>query len=155
MRPPSLISVIFATGFGSGFWPWGPGTAGALLATLMWWVLGMFVSPIALIAITAVAIVLFTVIGIRATDAVEPLWGPDPHKVVIDEMVGVWIPLLAAGHDWRLALASFLLFRFFDIVKPFGIRSLDKKNGGLWVMADDILAGVYSLIIVFALRWVI
>ena len=155
MRQPSLISVIFATGFGSGFWPWGPGTAGALLAAIMWWVLGMFVSPTALIAITAVAIVLFTVIGIRATDAVEPFWGPDPHKVVIDEMVGVWIPLLAAGHDWRLALASFLLFRLFDIVKPFGIRRLDKKNGGLWVMADDILAGVYSLIIVFALRWVV
>ena len=155
MRQPSLISVIFATGFGSGYWPWGPGTAGALLATAMWWATGLFVSPCTLTAVTAVAIVVFTIIGIRATDAVEPFWGPDPHKVVIDEMVGVWIPLLAAYDDWRLAVASFLLFRLFDIVKPLGIRSLDKKKGGLWVMADDILAGIYSLIIICALRWVI
>jgi phosphatidylglycerophosphatase A len=63
--------------------------------------------------------------------------------VVIDEMVGVWIPLLIAS-SWKQALLALLLFRFFDIVKPLGIRALDRRKGAFWVMADDILAGIYS-----------
>jgi phosphatidylglycerophosphatase A len=85
-----------------------------------------------------------------------PFWGNDPSRVVVDEMVGVWIPLLASplGSFWY-ALASFILFRFFDILKPLGIRSLDRRIGAFWVMADDILAGIYSLIIILVMRWII
>ena len=63
-------------------------------------------------------------------------------------MVGVWTPLLVAT-GWQTALAALVLFRFFDIVKPLGIRALDRRRGAFWVMADDLLAGVYSAVVLF------
>ena len=80
----------------------------------------------------------------------------DPSRVVVDEMVGVWIPLLAApaGNLWY-ALAAFALFRLFDIFKPLGIRKMEYLKGGVGVMMDDILAGIYSLILLIGARWLI
>ena len=145
-----------ATGFGSGYWPWGPGTAGALVATGMWFLLGRVVTEPVLIITTTVAIVAATVVGTWTTNQLEPVWGEDPSKVVIDEMIGVWIPLLVCPlGSWQYALAAFVLFRFFDILKPLGIRSLDLRHGGFWVMADDILAGIYSMILIAVFRWLI
>ena len=77
-------------------------------------------------------------------------WGDDPSRVVVDEMVGVWIPLLLAAdplHRLWWALAALLLFRVFDIVKPFGIRRLDRRRGALWVMLDDVAAGLCSALV--------
>lgn len=155
MDRPSLLPVIIGTGFGSGFWPWGPGTAGALLATMIW--LGLScVMPSYTMLITLSLCVIFTAIGTWAIKQLTPFWGDDPARVVIDEMVGVWIPLLVTpiGIIWY-ALAAFLLFRFFDIVKPLGIRNLDRRVGAFWVMADDILAGIYSGVLIAAYRWII
>ena len=150
------ICAFVATGFGSGYWPWGPGTAGALVATGMWFLLGRVVTEPMLIITTAVAIVASTVVGTWTTNQLEPVWGEDPSKVVIDEMIGVWIPLLVCPFgSWQYALAAFVLFRFFDILKPLGIRSLDLRHGGFWVMADDILAGIYSMILIAVFRWLI
>lgn len=150
------ICAFVATGFGSGYWPWGPGTAGALVATGMWFLLGRVVTEPVLIITTAVAIVAATVVGTWTTNQLEPVWGEDPSKVVIDEMIGVWIPLLVCPlGSWQYALAAFVLFRFFDIQKPLGIRSLDLRHGGFWVMADDILAGIYSMILIAVFRWLI
>ena len=150
------ICAFVATGFGSGYWPWGPGTAGALVATGMWFLLGRVVTEPMLIIITAVAIVAATVVGTWTTNQLEPVCGEDPSKVVIDEMIGVWIPLLVCPlGSWQYALAAFVLFRFFDILKPLGIRSLDLRHGGFWVMADDILAGIYSMILIAVFRWLI
>lgn len=156
MNRPPLLAVVFGTGFGSGFWPWGPGTAGALLASLMWLSMIHFFSPTALFLLTLALIVLGTIIGTWATNQLEPFWGPDPKRVVIDEMVGVWIPLLISptNNIW-FALGAFGLFRFFDILKPLGIRQLDQRQGGFWVMADDILAGIYSLIVLAIIQWAI
>lgn len=95
MKRVPLIHIIIATGFGSGFSPFAPGTAGALLATLIWLALSCAVSPTLLLIITALLIGIFTIAGIRSANAVEPIWGEDPSRVVVDEMVGVWIPLLA------------------------------------------------------------
>lgn len=151
-----LLPVIIGTGFGSGFWPWGPGTAGALLATILWYAAGLFVSSNILIALTLSASIIFTIIGTWATSKLMPFWGDDPSRVVIDEMVGVWIPLIISpACDIRYALASFILFRFFDILKPLGIRNLDRKVGAFWVMADDILAGIYCFIIILFARCII
>lgn len=150
------ICAFVATGFGSGYWPWGPGTAGALVAIGMWFLLGRVVTEPVLIITTAVAIVASTVAGTWTTNQLEPVWGEDPSKVVIDEMIGVWIPLLVCPlGSWQYALAAFVLFRFFDILKPLGIRSLDLRHGGFWVMADDILAGIYSMILIAVFRWLI
>ena len=140
-----LLPVVIGTGFGSGFWPWGPGTAGAALAVLIWLALSCAVTPQVLVFITMALTVVFTLLGVWAADRLEPYWGEDPSRVVVDEMVGVWIPLLVASPDiWWTPWAAFLLFRFFDILKPLGIRRMEALPGGVGVMMDDILAGVYS-----------
>lgn len=154
MNGPSFFHVMIATGFGSGFSPFGPGTAGALLASLIWLVLYYFIPYDSLLLITGALVVVFTVVGIWSANKVEPYWGEDPSRVVVDEMVGVWIPLLAVpeGNLWY-ALAAFALFRLLDIFKPLGIRKMESLKGGLGVMMDDVLAGVYSLIILVGVRW--
>lgn len=156
MKKPSLWPVIVGTGFGSGFSPWAPGTAGALLATLLWWGLSFLVSPFALLWTTVVLVLLFTAAGVWAANSLEPYWGEDPSRVVVDEMVGVWIALLAApaGHV-GYALGAFALFRLFDIFKPLGIRRMEQLPGGIGVMMDDILAGVYSFVVLLVIRWMV
>lgn len=96
----------------------------------------------------ALLIIGFTLLGTWATARLMPFWGDDPKRVVVDEMVGVWIPLLLAFNGWT-ALLALLLFRFFDIVKPLGIRSLDRRKGAIWVMADDIVAGIYAAAVLY------
>lgn len=156
MKKLPLLPTIIGTGFGSGFWPWGPGTAGALTGMLIWYALSFMLNSTLLFAVTLSCIVVFTIAGTWAVRRLSPFCGSDPQKVVIDEMVGVWIPLLAVpASDIWLALASFVLFRLFDILKPLGIRTLDRRKGAFYVMADDILAGVYSLIIIVAVQWII
>lgn len=156
MGEKPLIPVILATGFGSGYCPVAPGTAGALLATVIWLAYTLFLPPTTCIVLTVVLTLLFTVLGVWATNKVIPFWGEDPRRVVIDEMVGVWIPLIAApaGNLWY-ALASFVLFRFFDIAKPLGVRQMERFPGGIGVMADDILAGIYSLFIIICAQWIL
>ena len=156
MKRPPLLPIIIGTGFGSGFWPWGPGTAGALLATVMWSVLSFFLSSFTLFFVTLALVIVLTALGTWATQRLMPFWGDDPSRVVVDEMVGVWIPLIVcpAGH-WLFAALAFVLFRFFDIVKPLGIRALDRRRGAFWVMADDILAGIYSLLVLLLVIWMI
>ena len=154
MRRPSFFPVLIGTGFGSGFSPFAPGTAGALLATLIWFGLSLLISETCLLWTTVALISLFTVAGIWAIDRLEPYWGEDPSRVVVDEMVGVWITLLAApaGHIWY-GLAAFVLFRFFDILKPLGIRRMENLPGEVGVMMDDVLAGVYGFIVLIVARW--
>ena len=109
MKKPSLLPVIIGTGFGSGFSPFAPGTAGALLTTLIWFGLSYLVSSVCLLWLTVALILVFTLAGIWAANRLEVSWGEDPSRVVVDEMVGVWIALLAApaGHVWY-ALGAFV-----------------------------------------------
>ena len=148
MRQSNVIPIIIGTGFGAGFWPWGPGTAGAVVATAAWLGLSYLFMGSQLILAIAMLIVLFAALGTWATHRLIPYWGDDPSRVVVDEMVGMWIPLLMADNWWS-ALIALLLFCFFDIVKPLGIRRLDPRRGAFWVMADDLLAGVYSAIALY------
>jgi phosphatidylglycerophosphatase A len=143
---PALLPVVIGTGFGAGFWPWGPGTAGSVVATALWFALHSVLPPAVLQTVTAALIVVFTIVGTWATRRLMPFWGDDPSRVVVDEMVGVWVALLVADDLWT-AVAALLLFRFFDIVKPLGIRALDQRHGAFWVMADDLLAGLYAALV--------
>ena len=145
---------MIATGFGSGFSPVAPGTAGALLALLLW-VVGYLLLPFALLqVILAIMVLLFTVLGIYTSGVMERYWGEDPSRVVVDEMVGVWIPLLVVPDGgWWYVLAAFVLFRLFDIVKPLGVRRMERFGGGVGIMMDDILAGVYSAVLLGAARF--
>ena len=164
-RPP-LLPVIIGTGLGSGFWPWGPGTAGSVLATLIWVLMaycgGIYGSTLQ--SITLLLVILATLIGTWTTAQLQPYWGEDPSRVVIDEMAGVWIPLslLMPFTDsgmpkdaWWWAIIALVLFRFFDMVKPLGIKKLDKKEGAFFVMADDLLGGLYAAITMVILKIII
>ena len=75
---------------------------------------------------------------------VDAVWGKDSSKVVIDEVAGMMITLIAMPVNWKYIAAGLVLFRFFDIVKPLFIRSMEKLPKGWGVMADDVLAGVYA-----------
>ena len=156
MEKLSLIPVVIATGFGSGYCPVAPGTAGAFLALAIWVGYSVVLSPLCSMGLTVALVLLFTALGIWATNKVIPFWGDDPRRVVVDEMVGVWIPLAAVpiGNLWY-ALAAFALFRFFDIAKPLGVRRMERLPKGIGVMADDILAGIYSLLIIICAQWLL
>lgn len=151
-----LLPAIIGSGFGAGYWPFGPGTAGSLLASLVWYVLSGFLDDPQLKLVTLVLLCLFYVLGVWATNRLTLYWGEDPSRVVVDEMIGVWISLLAvpAGHLWY-AIAAFVLFRFFDIAKPFGIRQMEAIRGGAGVMMDDVLAGIYVFFILYIVQNII
>lgn len=157
-RFPFLPRFI-ATSFGAGYWPYGPGTAGAVVGLILWLPLSLTGHVTGTFLATLGLIVVFTALGIWSAGIAEHYWGPDPSRVVMDETVGQWIAMLplsvfaaqpcplANGGFWLWAVVSLLLFRFFDIVKPLGVRKMEDLPGGTGIMADDILAGIYSAVI--------
>lgn len=86
-------------------------------------------------------------LGVMSADRVEEIWGKDHQRVVIDEVAGMCITLLFVPLKWQYTLIGLVLFRFFDILKPFYIRKLEALPGGWGVMADDVLAGIYANVI--------
>lgn len=151
--------VIISTGFGSGFFPGAPGTFAGGIALLIWYGLYLLLSSYVLVLTTIFLIVATTLIGVWTSNVMEKYWGGDPRAVVIDEYVGTWIPLLVAPSGeytiW-LAIIGFALFRLIDIFKPLGCRWIDQNVKGGWgVMLDDILAGLYALLVVLAIKHVI
>ncbi len=142
-----LLYKTIATGFGSGFTPIAPGTAGAALGCLLLGAYQYFVGQTATNSFQIsfiVLIIVTTVIGAISTHQLEPEWGEDPSKVVVDEIIGVWISLLFVPLSWQNILIGFVLFRLFDIYKPLGIRKLEAIPKGWGVMLDDVLAGIYA-----------
>ena len=153
----ALFWKTIVTGFGIGYCPWAPGTAGSLAALLIAGVIASFVPSPSLILLALTLI--FTLAGIPGVNRLEAQWGKDPQKVVIDEYAGMWTSLLFTGFSWKTMLIAFVLFRFFDISKVAGIRYAEKLPGGTGVMADDLLAGIYSnlavqLLILFFPSWI-
>lgn len=150
------FDIILATGFGAGYWPWGPGTAGAVVATIIWCIYNHIINDYNItLGLTFFLALAFTLLSIKPIDRLERHWGEDPKKVVVDEMVGVWITLLAvpASGEWYYILLALVLFRIMDITKPLGCRWLDKNiHGGWGVMLDDILAGIYGAIVLYLIR---
>ena len=144
-----------ATLFGVGHLKPGPGTWGSIAAVLLWLAEGTFnhIAPraelVGLLFWIAVAIVL----GVPAATIVERESGRhDPQFVVIDEVIGQWIALLFCPVDWRHGLIALVLFRLFDITKPFPVRRLERLPGGWGIVFDDVAAGLYALGIASLLR---
>ena len=141
------LGVMLATGLGVGFVPVAPGTFGSLLGLGLWMLLP------ASVPIQIVAVVLVFAVGAWSGGVTERhLERTDPGPVVIDEVLGMWITLLAVPMGWLAALAGFVLFRLFDVIKPYPANRLERLHGGVGVMADDAMAGVYANI---ALRLVL
>ena len=144
--PMRRLHYLIATALGSGYVPKAPGTAGAFLAVLIAFFFWRD-APMALIAAT----VLVSLIGTWSADVVErDLGREDPGLVVIDEVAGTWLALWFAPPVWWAYLLGFALFRLFDIWKPWPIRSIQHLPGGIGIMVDDLLAGVYALVVLQA-----
>jgi phosphatidylglycerophosphatase A len=137
---------FIASGFGVGYAPVAPGTAGSLLALLLGALL-MLASPVAL-PVAALAATIGGVWAIRAARV-----DGDPGWVVIDEVAGQWIAMLPLPRAaWTGLLAAFLLFRLFDITKPGPVGWADRRHGAVGVMADDVIAGAIAAVILSLLR---
>ncbi len=147
------LAIMLATWFYSGYIPGAPGTAGSLVAWgIAWTVVHKFnvSSWIFLVA----AMVLLPIAVWSAETASEMMQARDPANVVIDEVVGQWIALAPAATDsWAQWIVAIVLFRIFDIAKPFGIRRVEAFRGGIGVVADDVVAGACAMIGVLLLRW--
>lgn len=154
MKKIPFYHEMIATGLGVGHFPYGPGTMGALLAILIWYPITTMANHTTWFLITLALILAFTLLGAWSSTVAERYWGEDPSRVVIDEVVGQWITLLAvpAVFSWWHVLAAFVLFRFFDIVKPLGVRKMENFKSGWGIMADDILAGCYGAILIYLLN---
>lgn len=154
MTPASERRTTWAwtlsTFFGAGLLKPGPGTYGAVAALLLWlsaahvWHPGAVASAIG----TLVAAIIATLAGIPAATIVAREAGrEDPGFVVIDEVAGQWIALIAMRPDWKHAALGLVLFRLFDIWKPWPVRKLEALPGGTGIMLDDVAAGVLALVV--------
>jgi len=144
----TLWAWTVATFFGAGFGKPGPGTWGSVAALLLWagFAWGLHPSAQVLALALGAGIVVAVAVGIpAATIAARESGRHDPGFVVIDEVAGQWIALLGSRADWRHALLALVLFRLFDITKPFPVRQLERLPEGWGIVVDDVGAGLYAL----------
>lgn len=146
MKPTDYLALSIAT-CGVGYLPLAPGTFGSLVGV------GLFLLVAAHPLVIGVVILAVTLAGIWAGTRIEQLSGrKDPGKVVVDEVAGQMIALfpltLFARWSTGAVILSFILFRFFDIVKPYPANRLQDMDGGMGIMFDDLVAGVYGAIVV-------
>jgi phosphatidylglycerophosphatase A len=136
---------LISTCLGIGYIGKGAGTVAAIATCIIWyfaWAGGFPPFYISLIISLGV-----TILGIWSSNMVAKIWGHDPARVVIDEAAGMCISLLLLPATLKYITAGLILFRFFDIVKPLYIRKTEKFPGGTGIMLDDVLAGIYTNIV--------
>jgi phosphatidylglycerophosphatase A len=164
-HPRTPAAWWLATCFGLGWMRPGPGTWASVAAFLLWLPLAFHGSSSVAFAITLLLAVLTTLVGIPVSTRVANESNiADPGFVVIDEAAGTWTALLAASSpfalglpsvlpvSWKAGIAALILFRVFDIWKPWPVSALDRMHGGAGIMLDDIAAGIYAAACVLLLR---
>ena len=132
---------FIATGFGVGYTPVSPGTAGSVLGVGFWWALTQLHNGW-LAGLLMIAAIVFAVWCAGA--AADAMHHPDPPEVVIDEIVALPVALIELGGSWWHVVLAFALFRFFDIWKPPPLRAAQNFSGGIGIVLDDLLAAVYA-----------
>jgi len=140
---PSLRNPhhLLALGFGAGLAPRAPGTAGTLVAVPLYLALEPLTTPWYLAAVTALFVLGLWICGRTARD----LGAADPGAIVWDEIVGYLATMVVAPHGWLWIVVGFVLFRIFDISKPWPVGLADRRvHGGLGIMLDDLLAAGYA-----------
>ena len=134
-----------ATALSAGLSPKAPGTVGSAVALLPWWFLlrGLPLAWYVAVLVTGFAL------GVWACGIAGKRLGVQDHGALVwDEVVAMWLTLLAVPAGWAWAVAGFALFRLFDIWKPWPVRWADRRvHGGVGVMLDDVLAGLYALVV--------
>lgn len=147
-----------ATYFGVGLGRPGPGTWGSVAAVMLWGIIAWLFHPTpnGLLLVVFTGIILSIASGIpAATIAARESDSHDPQFVVIDEVAGQWIALLGSPADIRHGVIALILFRLFDITKPFPVRQLEKLPEGWGIVFDDVAAGLYALGVASLLRlWI-
>ena len=147
-----LWATLVATFFGVGRLKPGPGTWGSLATLLLWALASSRIPPASRAWATLVAAAAVTIIGIPAATRVARAHGSkDPQFVVIDEVAGQLVALIAVPLAWKTFLAGFILFRTFDMWKPFPIRRLERLPEGTGIVVDDLGAGIYALAVMHLL----
>lgn len=149
-KTKTLWAWTAGTFFGAGLGKPGPGTWGSVAAMLLWFAAARFAhlsaAQITLVSITGALLAL--AIGIPAGTIVARESGrEDPSHVVLDEVCGQWIALALCPVNWPHAILALVLFRVFDIIKPWPARQLEHLPGGAGIMLDDVAAGLYALLV--------
>jgi phosphatidylglycerophosphatase A len=138
---------VVASVFGAGYSPVAPGTVGSLVTAVAIWLLPF--TPLRI----AVTLAVVTLLGIWSGSRVERVLGrKDPGLIVIDEVAGMLLSVILLPRSIPVLVTAFLLFRLFDIWKPFPARESQALSGGMGVMVDDLIAGLYALILVMGAR---
>ena len=141
---------LLALGFGSGSAPKAPSTCGTLVAVLIYWPLSQLSPEHYLLMLLVTSVMGIYICGQTAKD----LGVHDHGSIVWDEFVGFWITMFAAPVGWVWVVVGFVLFRFFDIIKPWPISWIDKNiTGGFGIMLDDVIAGVMAAGVLQGIAW--
>ena len=154
----NAIGRFIGSGLGSGLAPIAPGTAGSLAAVVLYWLLTLLIpsdNPAIQQGLLLALITAGFPLGVWACGLLSTAANPDPGRAVWDEFVGMWLACLLLPPTWYWLVAAFILFRLFDITKPWPARQLEKLPGGWGIMADDVAAGLYAATLLNAARLVI
>jgi phosphatidylglycerophosphatase A len=153
-RRAPLWATLVATFFGAGRLKPGPGTWGSLATVIIWALASSQIPAASRVWTTIAAAAVVTLIGIPAATIVARASGvKDPQFVVIDEVAGQLVTLVAVPLAWKTFLAGLILFRVFDILKPFPIRRLERLPEGTGIVVDDLGAGLYALAVMHLLLY--
>ena len=146
-----LIKFL-ATGFGVGYLPAAPGTAGSLVGVAFWWGLNQAHNPWlrGLLLVLAIGLAVWC-----AGEASEIMRHPDPPSVVIDEIVAIPLVLIGLGSRWWHIVVGFAMFRLFDIWKPSPVREAQNFTGGIGIVLDDLLAAAYACVATHGIVWLV
>jgi len=146
----NFFEKLIGSGFYTGFFPVASGTIGSLAALIIYLIPG-FEKLFIIIPFTLI----FIVYGIYLGNKFETNYGKDPAECTVDEVVGTWISVLALPKTLWIIVIAFFIWRILDIIKPPPARNLERLKGGLGIMLDDVVSGIYTLIIMHLIVYLI
>ena len=144
-------SLFLVTGFGIGLLPVAPGTFGSMLGMVLFLALAHLYLPVFWLSLIIVILYFFSYLAVQS--ALKIIKRPDPGEIVIDEVLGMMLVMMTIPPDPKWAFLAFILFRMFDIIKPWPINQVDNKlKNALGVMLDDFIAALYAGIVIIGIR---
>ena len=146
----NFIDKFFGSGFYTGYAPIASGTVGSFAALLIYYIPG-FENLYIILPITLI----FFLYGVYVGNRFEKVYGKDPSQCTIDEVVGTWISLILLPKTVLISLTAFFIWRILDIIKPQPARKMEQMQGGMGIMMDDVVSGIYTLLIMHLLVYLI